>query len=222
MTHIALIPLRKGSKGLPGKNLRELAGLPLFLHSVKCATAANIDRVIVTTDFDALPNVDGLPYELFQRSDSTAIDAAPTHLALLEVIEDLELSDETIVLLQATSPLRSADTVQEALVLFATDRYEMVCSAKQADNGYLKAGTVRSGNFIPLVDTETLFKPRQDLPNLFKLDGAVYVFNSDWLRKNRSLEAKSIGIIVSPPEETIDIDTYEDFLEAETRLNTLK
>ena len=218
MTSVAIIPLRKGSKGLPGKNIRPLAGRPLFLHAVACAADAGLDRTIVTSDFDALPADPDLPHEVFARAPHTATDTAPTYLALVDVIEGMDLRDVTIVLLQATSPLRSAATVTRALDLFAGGDYDMVCSAQQADNSALKAGTLQNGAFVPVIDTKTLFTPRQELPNLYKLDGAVFVFNSDWCLANGSLETDRIGIAISPPDEALDIDTPADFDAAEAHL----
>lgn len=175
--------------------------------------------MIVTSDFTHLPNPENLAFETFQRSAETATDSAPTHLALLEVIQNLGLTDVTIVLLQATSPLRSSETVKRAMSLFSGGNFDLVCSASEVENSFLKSGMIEDGGFVPLIDTETLFKPRQKLPNIYKFDGAVYVFNSDWLVNNQSLVSENIGVVISPENEVVDIDSKEDFHEAERRFN---
>ena len=218
MSCTAIIPIRSGSKGLPGKNTRALAGKPLFMHAVDAARAAGIDDVIVATDDQTLLNQPSGDYRLFARSAHSARDSAPTHEVLVEVIEGLALHDNVIVLLQATSPLRHPDTIRAAVAQFDARADGLCATVSRIDNSVLKSGMVRNGVFAPLLDAPTLFKPRQALPDVFKLDGAVFVFNGGWLVRNGSLESDHITVLESPAEDVLDIDTLEDFLEAEARL----
>lgn len=220
MTHCtAIIPIRSGSKGLPGKNVRILGGKPLFMHAVDAALAAGIDDIIVATDDQSVLDQPNDNYRLFARSPQSARDSAPTHEVLLEAIESLSLHSNTIVLLQATSPLRRPETIRAAMTLFDGRSEGLCATVSRIDNSVLKSGMVRDGVFAPLLDAPTLFKPRQALPDLFKLDGAVFVFNGGWLIRNGSLESDHIQVLESPAEDVLDIDTLDDFLAAEARLS---
>jgi N-acylneuraminate cytidylyltransferase len=218
---IAVIPLREGSKGLPGKNTLPLVGLPLYLHSVSCAHAAGIKRVIVATDIAALLAAPSPEYELYARSAASSRDDAPTHEVVIEMIEALGLHNAMIVILQATSPLRHPGTVRAALARLAEGEYDLIVSISEIENTALKSGTVSEGLLVPLLTSEMLFQPRQSLPRLFKLDGGVFAFRGGWLVENGSLTTERIGVVSSDPSELLDIDQAEDFERAEAILSAL-
>ncbi|MFD2173236.1 cytidylyltransferase domain-containing protein [Rhodobacter lacus] len=216
---IAVIPLRAGSKGLPGKNTRPLAGLPLYLHSVACARAAGIERIIVATDIAALLAAPHPDYELYARSEASSRDDAPTHEVVIELIEALGLHEATIVILQATSPLRRAATVRAALARLEEGGHELTVSISEIENSVMKSGTVSEGRLVPLVSAAALFQPRQSLPRLYKLDGGVFAFRGGWLVANGALTTEHIGVVESDPAELLDIDCAEDFARAEAVLS---
>ena len=117
---IALIPLRAGSKGLPGKNIRLLAGKPLYLHTVEQARAAGIQRVIITTDIEELIATD-LGQDVSVARRPTALAGDTTTMA--EVLRHALTHDidglATIVLLQATSPLRDPADIRRTPIIFS-------------------------------------------------------------------------------------------------------
>lgn len=215
---IAVIPLRGGSKGLPGKNTLPLAGLPLYMHSVACARAAGINRIIVATDIAKLLAAPHPHYALYARSEASSRDDAPTHEVVIELIEALGLHDATIIILQATSPLRRPETVRAALLRLAAGGVDLAVSVSEIENTVMKSGTVSEGRLVPLVTAATLFQPRQNLPRLYKLDGGIFAFRGGWLVENGSLTTERIGVVESAPSELLDIDRAEDFERAETIL----
>lgn len=214
----AVIPIRAQSKGLPGKNTRDLAGKPLFMHAVACAQAADISDIVVATDDAVLLQASSDDYRAFARSAHSARDEAPTHEVLIEVVSALGLEDHLIVLLQATSPLRQPKTVQAVIAAMQDGQAELGCSVSQIDSSLLKSGTIIDGYLQPTVDASTLFRPRQSLPDLFKMDGGVYAFMGGWLVRNRSLETEKIKVVQSDPAELLDIDTMDDFVQAQAIL----
>ena len=216
----AVIPIRAGSKGLPGKNTRELLGIPLYMHAVRCAKEAGIDEVVVATDDPKVLEHSDPSYKTFHRSAHSARDDAPTHEVLIELIEARNLHENLIVLLQATSPLRRSQTVRAVIDLMNEPDVDLGCSVTRIDNGFLKSGLVKDGFLQPLIDPTTLFKPRQYLPELFKMDGGVYAFHGRWLVDNGSLETDKIKVVKSNHCEALDIDSLDDFALAEKQLRS--
>ena len=215
----AVIPLRGGSKGLPGKNTRLLAGKPLYRHAVDQALSAGATRVLISTD---IPEVQGavLPVgvEVLSRPAELAGDATPMASVLLHAIQAAGVTG-VVGLLQATSPLRQTADILAALVTYATGMYELVMSVTGADRGVLKWGTLLDDNtFIPLVRPEYCFSNRQSLPPVFRPNGAVYVFDAQAFVQRGNLAFDRIGSVHMSAERSLDIDTLEDFERCEQRL----
>lgn len=214
---IALVPVRAGSKGLPGKNLRPLGGIPLWRRAVDQGLAAGA-RVVVSTDIpeilaaDPGPGVTLLPRPADLAADSTPMDPVIAH-ALAQIP-----GPARVVLLQATSPLRSADDIRAGIALHATGRFDLVMSVSPADAGVLKWGRIDNGAFRPLQDPAFCFMNRQALPPVHRPNGAVYVFAAGWFRPRGRLATDSIGAVEMPLERAQDIDTEADFARAEAAL----
>lgn len=216
---LALIPLRAGSKGVPGKNTRDLAGLPLWRHAVAQARAAGIARVVVSTDIAALlaaPPEPGL--EMLARPAALAADDTPMDAVLRHVLGAQVTGAARVVLLQATSPLRQAGDIEATLDLHAQGGFDLVLSASRADSGVLKWGRAKGAEFVPLSDPAHCFANRAALPPVYRPNGAVYVFDADWFRASGTLAGGRIGMVEMPPERAADIDSPEDFAAAEARL----
>lgn len=212
---VALIPLRAGSKGLPGKNTRDLAGAPLWRHAVAQARAAGIARVVVSTDIAALlaaPPEDGL--EVLERPAALAADDTPMDAVLRHVLDAQVTGPGRVVLLQATSPLRQPGDITAALDLHAQGGFDLVLSATRADSGVLKWGRAEGAEFVPLSDPGHCFANRAALPPVYRPNGAVYVFDADWFRATGTLAGGRIGMVEMPPERAADIDTAEDLAAA--------
>jgi len=220
---VALIPLRAGSAGLSGKNIRPLAGQPLYRHAIDQARAAGIPRILISTDIAAIldappePGVTVRPRPAALATGTTPMDAVLRHV----LAHDLT-GPARIVLLQATSPLRHAGDIAAALDLHrAADRqggFDLVLSATRADAGVLKWGRAEGAEFVPLSDPAHCFANRAELPPVYRPNGAVYVFDAGWFRRHGTLAAGRIGMIEMPPDRAADIDTEADFAAVETRL----
>lgn len=214
----AVIPLRAGSRGLPGKNVRPLAGRPLYRHAVDQALAAGAARVLITTD---VPEVLQAPQpervQTVARPPELAGDTVPMAPVLVHVLQAAQVHGP-VVLLQATSPLRRPDDIRAALALYAQGAHELVMSVTEADRSVLKWGRLEGGRFVPLSDPAHCFANRQSLPPVVKPNGAVYVFDAGRMVATGSFVSERIGAIEMPPERSHDIDNLHDFERVEALL----
>lgn len=212
MASVALIPLRAGSKGLPGKNTRSLAGKPLFQHSIDHARSAGIERLIVSTDIEELFDTDlGSDVCVAERPPELGADNTPMDQVLHHVLTRDFPGPGTIVLLQATSPLRDPSDIRRAIDLHAAEDYDLVMSVTKANSGVMKWGRVEGRDFLPLSDASYCFSNRDELPAVYRPNGAIYVFDADWFREVGKLSGGRIGVIQMPAERSHDIDTRADF-----------
>lgn len=215
---IGLIPVRAGSKGLPGKNFKSMLGIPLFMHAVQQALR-HFDNVIVCTDYGNINDME-LPDGciVLMRPPALAEDDTPIDQVISFVIEQLSLSQQDIVLLQATSPLRSDQIIKEAIELFETNKFDLVMSVVERDPKVLKYGTISDAFFHALKGNELCFVNRQALPKVFGPNGAVYVFSANTFQKFNTFPNRNIGVVYMPSEHSLDVDSLDDFERAESLL----
>jgi N-acylneuraminate cytidylyltransferase len=214
----AVIPLRAGSKGLPGKNTRLLAGKPLYQHAVDAALEAGAHRVILTTDIpEVLSASYPLAVQVIQRPPDLCGDAVTMAPVLSHALQ-AAACEGTVVLLQATSPMRQASDIQAALHVFASGQHELVMSVTEADRGVLKWGRLDGDRFMPLSEPAFCFANRQSLPPVVRPNGAVYVMNAEWFLKHGSFVSERIGVVQMSAERSQDIDTLADFERCEAAL----
>lgn len=215
MIWTAFIPLRGGSKGLPGKNIRQLAGKPLYWHTVNLALAAGAHRVVISTDIAEIINAKLPPkVEVIQRPNDLCGDHVPMAPVFLHALEEGKIKG-AVVLLQATSPLRSVIDVKMALQLLMKGDFDLVLSVSEADRSVLKWGGLEGSRFVPLAHAEYCFANRQCLPAIYRPNGAVCAMQAEWFVGQKSFVSDSIGSIVMPGERSYDIDDLEDFKRCE-------
>lgn len=208
----AVIPLRGGSKGLPGKNIRPLAGKPLYRHAVDLALAAGASRVLISTDIHEVLIAE-LPQDVqaLQRPSELCGDTVPMSPVLVHALQTAQVQGP-VVLLQATSPLRQVVDVHQALARLAIGAFDLVMSVTDADRSVLKWGQVMpDGRFVPLSRPEHCFANRQSLPPVYKPNGAVYAMDAQWFIEQKSFVSEHIGTVVMPAERSFDIDNMDDF-----------
>lgn len=207
----ALVPLRGGSKGLPGKNMRLLAGRPLYLHAVMQALEAGAARVLVTTDVEDVLNA-ALPaaVQALRRPASLCADDTPMGPVVLHLLRVAAIQG-TVVLLQPTSPLRTAQDIARGVQLHAQGGHDLVMSVTPADRGVLKWGLLEAGSFVPLAGVRYTFANRQSLPPVARPNGAVYVFDAAGFLARGGFETERIGAFEMDAASSHDIDTLADF-----------
>ena len=208
---VALIPARFGSKGLPNKNLLEIAGKSITeLAVIQGEHVADI--VILSTDIPYF--IDGKKFEkamVHKRNEALASDRANMDDVILDVIEAYGLKDCTMILLQPTSPLRTISNIEECIEKFNMDDCELLMSVTETtDNGF-KFGVIDNGRFKAIRSQSDLFKNRQELPSTYKHNGAVYVFNTDRVLKASTIASDNIKCVEMSVRESIDIDSFDDY-----------
>ena len=191
MKPLVVIPARGGSKGLPGKNSKPLNGKPLILYTVEAAREVLPDEVIcVSTDSEEIKTVveqSGLKVP-FLRPAELAQDQSGSHEVLLHAMgfyEDKGLDFDTVVLLQPTSPLRTALHIVEAINEY-NPKLDMLVSVSETDANpyYVLKEEDEEGYLVP--SKKGGFIRRQDCPKVYQLNGAIYVI------KRASLESKKM------------------------------
>ncbi|KZL07210.1 N-acylneuraminate cytidylyltransferase [Pseudovibrio axinellae] len=208
---IAFIPARKGSKGLHLKNTKEILGYSLYYHSVLAAKAAGIDKIYISTDIEEIIHSDNSGAIVVKRPDRLCTDTATMGQVLNHFVNENLTSNATVVLLQPTSPLRRASHIKSALDVFRSGHHTLVQSVTETSNAPLKYGTVEEGKFIPISMPQYSFSNRQQLPRLYRPNGAVYVFASKMFAENCLFDVDRIGTITMSENDSQDIDSHEDF-----------
>ena len=218
---LALIPARGGSKGIPRKNIRSIAGKPLIAWTIEAARAAEgIERVVVSTEDEEIAEVarEWGAESPFMRPAELASDEAPGIAPVLHAVEQLPGHDD-LVLLQATSPLRTAAQI-DALLAFARESgASSVVSVREVDDHPAWMFYRDANGGLDRYDTTADAARRQDLSELFTLNGAMYWNTAARLRETETLVDEDTLGFVMDTESSVDIDTMLDWRIAELLLS---
>lgn len=218
MKTLFLITARGSSKGIPGKNIKELGGKPLIAYSIDIARKFVGDEFIcVSSDSDEIIKIVekyGLKVP-FKRPDELATDTAGSHEVILHALDwykNKGIEFENIVLLQPTSPFRLKEHLQEALSLF-NDEIDMVTSVKKVKSNIYSTYYIENENsFIEKVFiTEDNGIRRQDSKTIYELNGSIYVINVEAIKTNKLGDLKRIKKIVMEDIYSVDIDEPIDW-----------
>ena len=213
-TFLAIIPARGGSKRLPRKNILELNGEPLISYSIKAGLDSKyIDKVIVSSDDKEILDVSKKnKVDTIIRPDSLASDIASTFDAIEHAILNSDNYDY-IVLLQPTSPLRTATQIDEAIELLDQKNADAVVSVCEMEHSPLWANTLDiTLSMEGFLKDEVINKRSQDLETYFRLNGAIYICKSKRLLKEKKFLFKNnIFAYKMNTESSIDIDKKIDF-----------
>ena len=221
MKPLFVIPARGGSKGIPGKNIKPLGGKPLIAYSVEVARQLAPDSdICVSTDDPAIADVVremGLEVP-FMRPDYLATDNCGTYEVLLHAVkffEKLGRRYDTMVLLQPTSPLRTADDVRRCLEAYTPDVDMVVTVVEAASNPYYNCYETDSDGFLHISKGDGSYVRRQDAPKAWEYNGAVYVINIDSLKQMPLSKFPRRRMVEMERSRSIDLDTPLDWIVAE-------
>lgn len=218
---LAVIPARGGSKGLPRKNLRELAGKPLVVHSIEHAQATSqIDEVVVSTDDDEIASVSlAAGADVIIRPPELAQDDTPTVPVLLHVLERYagHRRPARVVTVQPTSPLRRPGDLAGAIAALDSS-YDAVVSVCRVEHSPYKMFQLRDDCLLPLFAGTIPGMPRQRLPAVYRENGAVYVTWHDVLVGRRSIWGERTRPYIMDSISSVDIDTAYELSMAELLL----
>lgn len=218
---IAFIPARGGSKGLPGKNIRLLNGKPLIAHTIEAAlNAKSIDRVIVTTDSEQIADIAKragaeVPFLRPANLASDTASAVDVYLHAAEYMRDhFDVNTEKFMVLLPTSPLRTSHHIDEAAELFVKQKATTLISVTEADtppSWYMRiddSGYLHSANFGV---QGSLVKNRQLNATYYIPNGAIYILDYSLLKNERTYYCDSTIPYVMKRNDSIDIDSIDDF-----------
>ena len=170
-----------------------------------------VGEVIISSDKNLDEELKSYKVKQHQRSPELSADQSTMAELMLELIRKYELQNTTIVLLQPTSPLRRDEDISKCIETYKKKNFDLLFTVSSQDRAVLKSGFVQGNKFIPLEDPGFTFMNRQDLPELFRPNGAVYVFNGGWFEKNGGFSSTNMGVVEMPTENSLDIDSQEDF-----------
>lgn len=221
-THLAAIPARGGSKGIPRKNLRMLAGKPLIAHTIEHALKArNVSRVVVSTDDAKIAEVaQRSGAEVVRRPPEISGDTASSEDALLHALDYLKEKEgyepDLVVFLQCTSPLTLPDDIDGTMSLLAEDKADSAMTVTPF-HGFLWRRD-RDGGAHGINHDKVIRLRRQEHEEQFLETGAVYVMRTEGFRQARHRFFGKIAMYVVPPERSLEIDEPADLVVAEALL----
>lgn len=222
---LAIIPARGGSKRLPRKNVLPLLGRPLIDWSIRAALDSRLCvDVLVSTDDAEIAEVASRGGALvpWRRPAELSTDTAATAPVLAHALGWYEAERGTVdavLLLQPTSPFRTVASILGALKAYAAqpgDAPQPIVSVSPSANHPAWSFYLESGAMTPCLGWEPLSRRSQDLPVAYSLNGAIYVIPADDIRRSLPLVRPGVlSYVMTDPLESLDIDTPEDWAEAE-------
>ena len=226
---LAVIPARGGSKGLPGKNLRLLGGLPLIAHTIECAKRSpDIDRAIVSTDSREIALVarEYGGHVPFLRPADLASDSTPMVSVLHHAIRCVEQLDqrryESVLLLDPTSPGRTpSDIAICAQQLAADEAADGIVGVSVPEFNPLWHCVVDEGGYMrDLVPGTGSYTRRQDVPTVYRINATLYLWRRDYLLSSDDWRRGRLRMHVVPEHRAVHIDDLEGFERTEALLRS--
>lgn len=216
MSSLILIPARGGSRGIPEKNIKPLGGKPLIHYTLEVAQKLKQEgTVCVSTDSREIKHVvEAFGMDVpFLRPLRLAGDQAGSYEVVLHALDFYEKQNrefDKVILLQPTSPFRTEYHVRQALEAYRPE-IDMVISVKKASaNPYFVLFEENSDGFLE-PSKQGDFNRRQDCPEVYELNGAVYIMNVDSLRSHPPRRFKHVRKFIMDPESSMDLDTPLDW-----------
>lgn len=226
---LIIIPARGGSKGIPRKNIKPLNGKPLIYYAIDTARAITADENICvsTDDMEIKSVVENYGLRVpFLRPDKLSTDTAGTYEVLLHALDYYEKQGkhyDIVLLLQTTSPFRTAEQVKEALALYDRSQADMVVSVKECPaNPYYNVFEENSDGFLHVCKGNGNIFRRQDAPKVYEYNGAIYIMDAEKLKTTHMHKMQKRVKYIMDAQSSFDLDTMQDWEMAEMILKTSK
>jgi len=217
---LGIIPARGGSKGIPRKNIKLLAGKPLIHYTITEAKKSKyLSYMVVSTEDVEITNlVEKYGVDVVKRPDELSADDTPTAHVVQHVIKFLQEKENQnfniIVILQPTSPLRLVSDIDGAIEMFIKKKCDSVVTVSELQHPPHWMYTIERDVLVPIIKEKNILR-RQDAPKIFQLNGAVFVTSKEYLFKNNLIFSGEIGPYIMPIERSVDIDSPLDLKLAE-------
>ena len=211
---LAIIPARGGSKGIPRKNIKLLAGKPLVAYTIEAALKSkDITRVVVSTDDEEIADISRkYGAEVIDRPKELTADESPTEPTMEHAIDYLKKTEnytpDIIVLLQPTSPLRDSKDIDEAFAVYFNEEHDSVLSVSQS-HGFLWKS--KEYGAISINYDYKNRQRRQDMEPEYKENGAIYINKTELFKQYKNRLGAFIGMSVMSEENSTDIDNLFGF-----------
>lgn len=223
---LAIVPARGGSKGVPRKNVRLLAGRPLLAYTADAARASEVcDRIVLSTDDAEIADVGracGLDVPCLRPPD-LATDTTPMLPVLQHMLGELEREGwqpDIVVLLQPTSPLRRAAHIRQAVELLRTTEADSVVTVVEVPRHLSPDYVMRieGSRLVPFLPEGARVTRRQDARPAYSREGTVYAFRRSTLERFGNIYGDDCRPLLIDPRDSLSIDTPDDWADAEQRL----
>ncbi|WP_045212433.1 cytidylyltransferase domain-containing protein [Desulfonatronovibrio magnus] len=210
---LSVIPARGGSKGVPGKNIRLLAGKPLIAWTIEEAKKSKyIDRLVLSSEDQEIISIAksfgcDVP---FVRPTDLAADETPGVDPIIHALQKLPGYD-IVVMLQPTSPLRKVEDIDECLEFFIKQKAFVCVSVSEVKKTpYWMFSMDNNYHIHKLMDNKDIISRRQNLPKAYMPNGALFVAEADYLQQNRSFYTSDTLGYLMPQDRSQDIDSEMD------------
>ncbi len=220
---LGLITARGGSRGIPGKNIRLVAGKPMIAWTIQAALECDsLNRVILSTDDAEIAEI-GRKWRAevpFMRPTELAQDNSPHIDVILHAVEWLMANEnyhpDYVVLLQPTSPLRTAQDIDAAVALaLQRDADSVVSISESPAHPFFIKRITGEGKLADFADKPGGYLPRQALPPAYVENGAIYVVRRDVLLREKTLYPDGTYPYIMATERSLDVDTPWDLYVAD-------
>lgn len=224
---LGLVPARGGSKGIPRKNLRALAGRPLLAYVAEAAAASGaIDRLIVSTDSEEVAELArSVGIEVpFMRPAALARDDTPMYPVVRHALEELDRQGrraDAVAILQPTSPLRRPAHLAGARRLLEEERCSSVVSVTEIPPHFSPdyAMKIVDGRLVNFLSRGAAVSRRQDVGRAYSRDGTIYMIRRETVLEENSLYGDDARPLVIPAHESVNLDDRDDWERAERLLS---
>lgn len=223
MRVLVLIPARGGSKGIPRKNIKLLAGKPLIQYAIEVGREITGATYVTTDDNEIATLAAHLGAGTIMRPKSLAEDDTPMYPVITHALGEYEPTFgrvDVVLLLQPTAPLRTAEHVLRAMTTLRCGAATSAVSVVPIPGHYapqwallLKGGCLEPfDDFCPEMDS--LVSHRQAIEPAFTRDGTVYAIDRRTIEQGQLYGERCVAVVI-PPNESVNIDTEDDWRRAE-------
>ena len=210
---LAIIPARGGSKGIPKKNIIDFCGQPMIAYSINAARQSKYaDKILISSDSEEILSIsERYGAQIIKRPEELAQDRSKMDDAIKHVLATLEQNEQFrpdfIVLLQPTSPLRTAETIDKAVEAFSevADNFDSLIPLFPVTG---KIGVIKDGAYKKLQGEPG--KQRQELESYYKECGTIFIFKPDLINAGKFYGDRIYPFIIEREAEAVDIDNFDD------------
>ena len=215
MKVLCSICAREGSKGVPNKNIKEIAGKPLIAFSIQQALESNLfDKIVVSTDSDEIRKI-AKKYgaeSWFSRPTGLSKDNSPKIPVIKHALEESEKKFNYkfghIIDLDITAPLRNVEDIRQAYKIFLKDGFDnLITGTRSRKNPYFNMIEITNGKVELSKQLKDMPVNRQQSPQVYDMNASIYIWTRDFLLKENSLFSGSLGFYEMPEDRSIDIDS---------------